>query len=235
MNKTERMYAVVEELRAVAPRPRSSAWLARRFEVSSRTIDRDLAALQQAGVPIWASTGRRGGYSLDASMTLPPLNFTPTEAAALAVALATSGPTPLAEASRSALAKILAAMTPAGRQQAAELTARIHVAEDGTAPLPSGEPCATVIAALAAHRVLDLDYTDRDDVPTRRTVEPMGLVGIEQRWYLLAWCRLRDSPRVFRIDRIRDATARIEVSAVRGGIDWQCGVPVGLRTLTLTA
>jgi hypothetical protein len=37
------------------------------------------------------------------------------------------------------------------------------------------------------------------------------------------------------IDRIRDATARIEVSAVRGGIDWQCGVPVGLRTLTLTA
>ncbi|GAA3354363.1 HTH domain-containing protein [Saccharopolyspora gregorii] len=56
MNRTDRLYALVEELRAVAPRPRSAGWLAKRFEVSTRTVERDIAALQQSGVPIWADT-----------------------------------------------------------------------------------------------------------------------------------------------------------------------------------
>lgn len=61
MNRTDRLYALVEELRAVAPRLRSASWLAARFEVSTRTIERDLSALQQTGVPIWAEPGRTGG------------------------------------------------------------------------------------------------------------------------------------------------------------------------------
>jgi hypothetical protein len=68
-----------------------------------RTIERDLSALGQAGVPISAYQGRLGGYVLDRSMTLPPLNFTPDEAAAVAVALSRAEQAPLAGASRSAL------------------------------------------------------------------------------------------------------------------------------------
>ena len=67
LNRTERLYALVEELRAVAPRPRTAAWLAERFEVSVRTIERDVLALQQAGVPMWGSTGPGGGYTIDPS------------------------------------------------------------------------------------------------------------------------------------------------------------------------
>ena len=86
MNRTDRLYALVEALRAVAPRPRSGRWLAGRFEVSVRTVERDINALQQSGVPIYAEPGRTGGYCLDKARTLPPVNLTPGEAVAMAVA-----------------------------------------------------------------------------------------------------------------------------------------------------
>jgi predicted DNA-binding transcriptional regulator YafY len=88
MNRTERLYALVEELRARAPRTMRAAELAARFAVSTRIIERDLLALQEAGVPIWAQPGPGGGYGLDVDTTLPPLNQTPDEAVALATALA---------------------------------------------------------------------------------------------------------------------------------------------------
>jgi predicted DNA-binding transcriptional regulator YafY len=127
MNRTDRLYALVEELRASAPRARSAQRLAERFEVGVRTIQRDLLALQEAGVPIWATPGPGGGYSIDPGHTLPPLNFTPTEAAAIALAMARSGPMPFGGAARTALHKVVAAMSASGRSGAADLLARIHL------------------------------------------------------------------------------------------------------------
>ncbi|MER6878459.1 HTH domain-containing protein, partial [Amycolatopsis sp. NPDC000673] len=94
MNRTDRLYALVEELRAVAPRTRTAAWLAARFEVSVRTIERDLGALRETGVPIWTETGRTGGYGLDRERTLPPLTLTPEEAIAITVALRSAAGSP---------------------------------------------------------------------------------------------------------------------------------------------
>jgi biotin operon repressor len=78
VNRTDRLYALVEALRTVAPRPRTAQQLAARFEVSVRTVERDLGALLEAGVPILTRTGPGGGYALDKAHTLPPVNFTPT-------------------------------------------------------------------------------------------------------------------------------------------------------------
>ena len=83
VNRLDRLYALVEELRAAGAQGRSARRLAEHFEVSVRTIERDILALQEAGVPISAELGRRGGYVLDRTMTLPPLNFTPSEAVAM--------------------------------------------------------------------------------------------------------------------------------------------------------
>ena len=105
VNRTDRLYALVEELRAVAPQWRSAKWFAERFEVSSRTIERDLSALQQAGVPIYATPGRRGGYAIDVQHTLPPLNLSAAEVAAVATALAADTATPFTHAGRTGTAE----------------------------------------------------------------------------------------------------------------------------------
>src|SRR3954469_12264593 len=121
MNRLDRLYALVEELRAAGPAGRSARRLAERFEVSARTIERDILALQEAGLAISAQLGRRGGYVLDRSMTLPPLNFTPAEAVAMAVGLRRLDDTPWARDARTALLKVLAAMPPDSASRARTL------------------------------------------------------------------------------------------------------------------
>ena len=127
MNRTDRLYALVEELRAVAPRPRSARQMAEHYEVSTRTIERDILALQESGVPIYAETGRRGGYAIDKTLTLPPLNFTAAEMVAIAVSLAREENTPFAAATRSALRKVLATASVAQTAEAAELMDRVRL------------------------------------------------------------------------------------------------------------
>lgn len=213
MNRTDRLYALVEELRASAPSWRSAASLARQFEVSTRTIERDLSALQQAGVPIYASPGRRGGYAIDVEHTLPPLNLTPGEVTAIAAALAARGATPFTAAGRSALQKILAALREVDADGARALAERVRVF-DRFPDRP--RPPAVVEHAVVQRRVLTLDYVDKDGAPTERVVEPVAVLGVSPSWYLWAWCRLREAPRAFRLDRIRGAVMHDEVSPDRG-------------------
>ena len=177
MNRTDRLYALVEELRAVAPRPRSARQLAQRYEVSTRTIERDILALQESGVPIYAETGRAGGYVIDKTLTLPPVNFTAAEMAAIAVALARDEATPFAAATRSALRKVLASGSAAQATEAAQLLDRIRLisppaAAPDTAVRPrAGQPPASVPLAIqeaiTAGHVLRLEYADRKDQVTR--------------------------------------------------------------------
>jgi predicted DNA-binding transcriptional regulator YafY len=205
VNRTDRLYAIVEVLRATAPRARAARDLADRFDVSVRTIERDISSLQQSGVPIWATPGPGGGYSVDPSMSLPPLNFSADEATAVAVALAASGPIPFGDAARSALRKLVAAMSATNRDGARELVARIHLLQQ-RGHLEVTPVVRAVERAVAERKVLELDYVDRSGQRTeRREVEPYGLAGGQDHWYLMAWCRLRGGGRTFRLDRMKAA------------------------------
>lgn len=189
-----------------------AAELAARFAVSTRTIERDLLALQEAGVPIWAQPGPGGGYGLNVDTTLPPLNLTPDEAVALAIALAAMPAMPYAPAGQEALKKLSAVMAPASKATAARLAERIRVAPVAVVPV---DPVATTIQqALLEPVALDLTYRDREARETTRTVEPAGLVGTHEGWYLVAWCRLRQAPRTFRLDRIHQVSATGEAIAL---------------------
>ncbi|RKN44014.1 helix-turn-helix transcriptional regulator [Streptomyces hoynatensis] len=199
MNRTARLYALVEELRAAAPRPRTVAALAARFEVAGRTVQRDLQALMQAGVPVRAVTGRGGGWSIDPEMTMPPVRFTPEEAAAVAVALAAAGAgAPFASAARTAAQKLAASTSPPASQAARELAARIVALPAQTDPAVR----AAVEEALTGNAVLRLSYVDAAGRPSERVVEPAGLLTAGGRWYLIAWCRTRRAGRGFRLDRV---------------------------------
>ncbi len=127
MNRIDRLYALVEELRAAGPRGRTARQLAEHFELSVRTIERDLSALGQAGVPLATKQGRTGGYTLDRSMSLPPLNFTPREAAAVAVALSRSEHVLFARDARSALQKIVAAMPERALEEARATAEKVRL------------------------------------------------------------------------------------------------------------
>ncbi|MFD4182544.1 helix-turn-helix transcriptional regulator [Rhodococcus sp. NPDC058514] len=201
MNRTDRLYALVEELRAVAPRPRSARRLAEQFEVSTRTIERDLSALQQAGVPIWAEPGRTGGYCIDTSHTLAPLGFTVDEALAVTIALGMLTTSPFRAAATSALRKVVAVMDQRTLHETAELASRIHLLDDG----PVSVAPAELAGALPSGNVLRIAYRDRDGADTLRDVEPLGYVGKGRDWYLIGWCRLRDGIRAFRGDRVMSA------------------------------
>jgi predicted DNA-binding transcriptional regulator YafY len=212
VNRTDRLYAMVEELRAVAPRARTAKQLAERFEVSVRTVERDLLALQESGVPIWAQPGPGGGYSLDPSMTLPPVNFTEVEAAAMAIALGRVGEMPFASAARSAMHKVVHAMsTPAavGARSLAERVAFLPRVEELT-PLD-----ADLEQAVLTREVVVLDYVDKAGEVTRRPVEPVGFIATDDHWYLVAWCRLRRDGRAFRTDRIRAVEPTGEIADER--------------------
>ncbi|WP_037900959.1 helix-turn-helix transcriptional regulator [Streptomyces sp. NRRL S-350] len=201
MNRTDRLYALVEELRAVAPRPRSAPWLARRFEVSVRTIERDLEALRQSGLPIRSDTGRAGGYSLDRDRTLPPVTLSPAEALAVSVALRTAASTPFAAAAHRAGQKVLAVLPADVRQREESLARLVHRVGDH-APGGSSTLNEIIVEAVVSGRVLNLTYTDRADAATTREVEPLGLLWGPSGWYLAAWCRLRSAVRGFQLDRI---------------------------------
>src|SRR5262245_64376374 len=143
MNRIDRLYGLVEELRAAGRRGRTARQLAAHFEVSVRTIERDLSALGQAGVPLATKQGRTGGYTLDPSMSLPPLNFTPRETAAVAIALSRSEHVLFRRDARSALQKIVAAMPERAAEEAREAADKVRLLLQPV-PDPSAEVAETI-------------------------------------------------------------------------------------------
>ncbi len=80
--------------------------------------------------------------------------------------------------------------------------------------------------------VLDLDYEDRFGAATKRAVEAHGLFSSSHGWYLVGWCRMRNGPRVFRLDRINEASATDE-SIPERDLDEVLEVPFPVLTPSL--
>jgi predicted DNA-binding transcriptional regulator YafY len=192
------------------PREWPGSELARRLEISPRTVRRDVERLRDLGYPVEATMGAEGGYRLVAGAALPPLLLDDEEAVAMAVGLRTAAGQSvqgIEEASVRALTKL-------ERVLPARLRHRVAALNAATVPLVTGDQAVVdpsqltgIAAAVTNHERMRFGYLDNDGTESKRHVEPYRLVSAGRRWYLVAFDVDRDDWRVFRVDRIADMFA----------------------------
>ncbi|SDK52170.1 helix-turn-helix transcriptional regulator [Streptomyces indicus] len=187
----------------------SAAALARELEVSTRTVLRDIEALSAAGVPVYAERGRHGGFALLPGFRTELTGLTPDEALALLVAGSRRGTQAfgLGSALASALLKVVDALPEGYRDRAAGAAERLLIDPDtdllarrpAVDEVPEGVLTAVRGAVLTGHR-LRIRYAAGDGPARWRTVDPVGLVTVRDRGYLLATRSGAD--RTYRLARI---------------------------------
>jgi predicted DNA-binding transcriptional regulator YafY len=205
MNRIDRLFSITTRLQARGQV--RAADLADIYEVSIRTIYRDIVALSESGVPIVSLPGR--GYSLVDGYFLPPLLLSTREATALVLGarlLAGQASAEIASAAEEAVAKLLAVIGDDARRELRELDEVLDLATfpDLRARLDVGDERVRALwQAVLERRVTTIRYFGRNrSQETIRQVEPLRLGYANGAWYLTAYCRDRQQERAFRLDRI---------------------------------
>jgi predicted DNA-binding transcriptional regulator YafY len=217
VNRTDRLDALTHELREAGRHGRTSAWLAERLGVSARTVKRDVTALQQAGVPIRASSGPQGGYVIDSNGPHHhSLALTADETLAVIVGLQAVSDQPLAKAGRSAMSKILTLLSQEQRADVDGLANRIWIRPGEVIADPDESIREVLVRATRDHQVVLIDYEPDKSPPTlTRQVEPLGFAHSHGSWFFLAWCRDEKAGRWFRLDHITAVEATHETFTPR--------------------
>ncbi|MCD4849401.1 WYL domain-containing protein [Arthrobacter sp. AK01] len=203
MKRAERLHALSELLRRSGARGVSAERLAGEFEVSVRTVKRDLDALESSGAPVWSRPGHGGGYGLAAGASLPPVSLSPAQAVALMAAVSAAPDAPYADLAAAGIRKIVDVLDPKTRARADELAGRVWV---NAAAASSRTIRSALEEAMSEQRVIRMRYTSGDGSTTTRDVEPVLFASTNGQWYLVGWCRLRDAMRWFTVARIERAS-----------------------------
>lgn len=177
------------------------AELARRLEVTPRTLRTDVNRLRELGYQIEGVPGAGGGYRLGPGETLPPLLFDGDESIAVLIGLRQLAGTGMHEAAEQAIAKLLRLLPPRLRTRAQAVAAYTESASNTDAAVDPDLVAALTTACRERTRVR-IEYRSRTGQTTDREVEPHRVVGVGRRWYLLAWDTTREDWRTLRLDRM---------------------------------
>ncbi|MDN3638083.1 YafY family protein [Simiduia curdlanivorans] len=203
MRKAERLFQIITLLRGRRT-VITAEQLALVLEISTRTLYRDIQALQLSGVPIEGEAGV--GYRLRAGFDLPPLMFTSDEMLALLVGarmVRAFTDRELAQAAEAAEIKIRAILPDKLIQRANQQPYCIPIVGED-----DHFRCIHLILRNGCEqkRAVTIDYLSLKSANTQRCVYPLAIIGWRQSWMLLAWCELRQAYRNFRMDRITQAS-----------------------------
>ncbi|MBO8185979.1 helix-turn-helix transcriptional regulator [Streptomyces spirodelae] len=199
-------------------REMTAAQLAEELEVSERTVSRDMLALSEAGVPVYADRGRAGGYRLIGGYRTRLTGMGRSEAEALFLSGVPSALRDLGldDAASAAKLKVSAALDPALRDVHASTAQRFHLDAPGWWQAPETPPLLPALAdAVWSDRGVAVRYKGKKS-EVERELEPYGLVLKAGRWYLAARVpadadrRGRDPWRVYRVDRFTEVTVHDE-------------------------
>ncbi|PGU36338.1 transcriptional regulator [Bacillus cereus] len=175
------------------------------FQISKRTALRDIASLEEMGVPLFAEYGRYGGYRLIKSMTLPPISFTNHEVFALYFAmqaLSSFVSIPFQISLRSINKKFLDSVSSKQREQIENLQKRVSFFHSEQA-----HECGyleEILLAAVQNRALTINYVTPKQTTMRR-IQPISIYAMKGYWYCQAYDLDKSAYRVFRCDRIRSS------------------------------
>ncbi|MDR2275596.1 MAG: YafY family transcriptional regulator [Sphingobacterium sp.] len=185
----------------------TAAMLAEKYEVSLRTIYRDIRSLMQAGIPIYGEAGN--GYSLVEGYKMPPLQFSREEALSFVAAeklVEKYTDKNLAHHFTTAMLKMKAILRGNEKEQVAQLGDNFLVRGERhqfNEKLTHGTN--TLIESIAAKKCVEIHYSKPSDkTPEKREIEAVGIFVESKFWYILAFCKLRNDYRQFRLDRINN-------------------------------
>ncbi len=199
MKRLHRLTAILVKLQS--KKVVQAAELANKFEVSLRTIYRDMQALTDAGVPIGAEAGT--GYYLVDGYSLPPVMFTEKEANALLTAskiIKTNNDQSLINEYQEAIDKVIAVLKTTQKEKLKILEERVFTYN--TIVARTSTSLSVIQQAITDFRVLEIQYTKASGEYSKRLIEPLGVYFTNNTWIMIAHCRLRKDYREFRTDRI---------------------------------
>lgn len=208
MNRIDRLAAIVIQLQT--RRLVKAQDIADKFSLSLRTVYRDIRALEEAGVPVIGEAG--SGYRLMEGYKLPPVMFSQDEASALLTAAKLMQSLSDENSSKhytAALDKIKAVLRLAEKDHVAELDEHIAVVSHPAIvrEKPAELHLQKILKAISSNTVIDFTYTSIEKKESlQRKAEPVGIYYQGSRWYLIAFCRLRNDYRNFRTDQINRLT-----------------------------
>lgn len=207
MNRIDRISAILIQLQS--RRVVKAADIAERFNISLRTVYRDIRTLEEAGIPLIGEAGV--GYSIMDGYRLPPVMFTKEEATAFLTA--EKFVETLTDASttvhyKSAMYKVRAILKNTEKDLLEGLDNRIEVLRSVHMPdEPVNDHIQTILHSIVQKKVLSIKYfAQHSQEHTSRFIEPVGIFYLAGYWHLIAYCRLRKAYRDFRVDRINNLT-----------------------------
>lgn len=205
MNRIDRISAILIQLQS--RRVVKAADIAERFNISLRTVYRDVKTLEEAGIPLIGEAGV--GYSIMEGYRLPPVMFTKEEATAFLTAekfVETLTDASIAAQYKSAMYKVRAILKTAEKDMLESMDDRIEVVKGVHIPeMANTDHIQTILHSISQKMVLSLNYfAQHSQEHTRRYVEPIGVFFMSGFWHLIGYCRLRKAYRDFRVDRIKN-------------------------------
>jgi predicted DNA-binding transcriptional regulator YafY len=204
MNRIDRLTAILIHLQT--KRVVKAEEISDRFEISLRTVYRDVRALMEAGVPIGSEAGK--GYFIVDGYHLPPVMLTQEEASSMLTAgklVEKMTDDSIRKAYESALIKIKSVLNDAEKDHLETLQSSIQVFRypDQVNENPN-QYMSEITRSIGQKNVLAMEYeSTKTQEKTTREVEPIGIVHYSGKWHMIAWCQLRNGYRDFRIDCIK--------------------------------